>query len=573
MDANRLIALAVFLFSGYMLLEAWDKEQHPQPLNPAIAQNANQGSMVPSPLSPSGVTQTPNASTFTRTVAPDAGLQKGERVSVTTDVYRAEIDSNGGDLRRLTLLNYPAAVKDQDPYPLAYVERLLGLNSTVHEDKKVSLELMSDTGPNIYVVQSGLLGANLPNHLVSFVPSSKELVLQPGQDSAELTLSSPAMNGVEVRKTYIFHRANYLIDIRWSIHNNGSTPIDGNAYFRFLRDASSPPGDPRFVSTFTGSAFYTDSTLFQKVDFGDLDKEKAKIPPSGNDGWVAMMQHYFVSAFLPAAGESREFFARKVPNNLYTSGVKVSLGNIAPGSTKVLTVPMYAGPQEGEKLKALAKGLDLTIDYGRLALIAVPIWHVLAFINVWVGNWGWSIVFLTVGIKLVFFPLSAASYRSMAKMRLVAPKLQRIKELYENDTQKRNQAMMELYKTEKINPLGGCLPVLIQIPVFIALYWTLLAAVELRNAPFMGWIQDLSSIDYYCVLPVLMGISSFIQTKMQPPPPDPVQAKVMMIMPLAFSVMFFFFPEGLVLYWVVNNTLSILQQWAITRKIEKAAAH
>jgi len=572
MDANRLIALAVFLFSGYMLLEAWDKEQHPQPLNPAVAHSANPGLTVPTPSSLGGAPQTPNSSLQSPVVAADSSLQKGERISVTTDVYRAEIDSNGGDLRRLTLLNYPAAVSDQDPYPLAYAKRLLGLNSSVHEDNKASLELMSDTGSNIYVVQSGLLGAGLPNHLATFVPSSKELVLQPGQNTAELTLTAPAMNGLEVKKTYLFHRGNYLIDIRWTIHNSGSTPIDGNAYFQFLRDANPPPGDPRFVSTFTGSAFYTDSTLFQKVDFGDIEKEKAKIPPPANDGWVAMMQHYFVSAFLPATGESREFFARKVPNNLYTSGVKVSLGPIAPGSTKVLTVPLYSGPQEGEKLKALAKGLDLTIDYGWLALIAVPIWHVLAFINGWVGNWGWSIVLLTIGLKLVFFPLSAASYRSMAKMRLVAPKLQRIKELYENDTQKRNQAMMELYKTEKINPLGGCLPVLIQIPVFIALYWTLLAAVELRNAPFMGWIQDLSSIDYYCVLPILMGISSFIQTKMQPPPPDPVQAKVMMIMPLAFSVMFFFFPAGLVLYWVVNNTLSILQQWAITREIEKAAA-
>jgi YidC/Oxa1 family membrane protein insertase len=554
MDANRLIALAVFLFSGYMLLEAWDKDQHPHPHQ--VTAESPQGAGTPpvlnvplagTPGNPSGAgTTNPGVGA----VVSGAALQMGNRVSVTTDVFHAEIDANGGDLRRLTLLKHLAADNGSD-----------------------AMVLMQDTGVPLYVVQSGLIGAGLPNHTTVFVPSAHDVKLEPGKDIAELTLSAPLMNGVEARKTYIFHRGTYLIDIRWSIHNTSSVPFAGHAYFQFLRDATTPPGDPRFVSTFTGSSFYTDASLFQKVAFGDIDKEKAKVPPRSNDGWVAMMQHYFVSALIPASGDSREFFARKVTENLYTAGVIVDLGEIAPGATKTLNVPLYSGPQEGEKLKDLAKGLDLTIDYGWLAIIAVPIWHVLAYINSWVGNWGWSIVLLTVGIKLVFFPLSAASYRSMAKMRVVAPKLQRIKELYENDTQKRNQAMMELYKTEKINPLGGCLPVLIQIPVFIALYWTLLAAVELRHAPFLGWIHDLSAQDPLYILPIIMGISSFIQTKMQPPPPDPVQAKVMMIMPLAFSVMFFFFPAGLVLYWVVNNTLSILQQWTITRKIEKAAAH
>jgi YidC/Oxa1 family membrane protein insertase len=552
MDANRLIALAVFLFSGYMLLEAWDKDQHPHP-KPAAVEMAK-GVSTPPSVSPTGVTanSSPHAvpPSSTSSVVPGAALQKGNRVSVTTDVFHAEIDVNGGDLRRLVLLKHLAADDGSDP-----------------------MVLMQDSGTPLYVVQSGLIGSGLPNHTTVFEPNAQQVKLEPGKDTAELILTAPLTNGLQASKTYIFHRGTYLIDIRWAIRNTTSTPVPGHAYYQFLRDATPPPGDPRFVSTFTGPSFYTDSTLFQKVAFGDIDKEKAKTPPQANDGWVAMLQHYFVSAFIPAPGVSREFFARKVSDTLYASGVIVDLGEIAPGSTRILDVPLYSGPQEGEKLKALAKGLDLTIDYGWLAIIAVPIWHVLAFINEWVGNWGWSIVLLTVGIKLLFFPLSAASYRSMAKMRLVAPKLQRIKELHESDTQKRNQAMMELYKTEKINPLGGCLPVVIQIPVFIALYWTLLAAVELRHAPFLGWIHDLSAQDPLYILPILMGISSFIQTKMQPPPPDPVQAKVMMIMPLAFSVMFFFFPAGLVLYWVVNNTLSILQQWAITRKIEKAAVH
>jgi len=549
MDANRLIALAVFLFSGYMLLEAWDKEQHPLPQDAAVSQSAASASTVPVLPNPSDAGHAPVATASSGAVTPNAPLQKGERITVTTDVFHAEIDANGGDIRRLVLLKHLAADDGTEP-----------------------LVLMQDGGVPLYVVQSGLIGAGLPNHTSLFVPSSPEVKLAEGKDEAELVLTASAANGLEVTKTYIFHRGSYLIDIRWTLHNKGSTPVKGDAYFQFLRDGTPPPGDPRFVSTFTGPSFYTDAELFHKVTFDDINSEKAKVPGRANEGWAAMLQHYFVSAFLPAPGVSREFFVRKVSNNLYTAGVIVGLGELAPGASQTLDVPLYSGPQEGEKLKALAKGLELTIDYGWLALIAVPIWKVLNFIHTWVGNWGWAIVLLTVGIKLLFFPLSAASYRSMAKMRLVAPKLQRIKELYENDTQKRNQAMMELYKTEKINPLGGCLPVLIQIPVFIALYWTLLAAVELRHAPFLGWIHDLSAQDPLYILPILMGISSFIQTKMQPPPPDPVQAKVMMIMPLAFSVMFFFFPAGLVLYWVVNNTLSILQQWAITKKIEKAAA-
>ena len=551
MDANRLIALAVFLLSGYMLLEAWDKEQHPHHHDAQVAVTQSLSSTPTGDAQTKSVAATqPVITSATKGLVSGASLQMGSRIKVTTDVFRAEIDTNGGDLRRLVLLKHLAADNSKDP-----------------------MVFMQDTGVPLYVVQSGLMGPSLPNHTAIFVPSANEVNLEQGKDSAELTLAAPATNGVEVHKTYVFHRGSYVIDIRWTVHNSSTSPLKGHAYFQFLRDETAPPGDPRFVSTFTGPSFYTENSLFQKVAFSDIDKEKAKIPSPAQDGWVAMLQHYFVAAFLPTPGDAREFFARKVSNNLYTAGVIVDLGEIAPGGSKILSVPLYSGPQEGEKLKALAKGLDLTIDYGWLAVIAVPIWHVLAFINDWVGNWGWSIVLLTVGIKLLFFPLSAASYRSMAKMRLVAPKLQRIKELHENDTQKRNQAMMELYKTEKINPLGGCLPVLIQIPVFIALYWTLLASVELRHATFLGWIQDLSAQDPLYILPILMGISSFIQTKMQPPPPDPVQAKVMMIMPLAFSVMFFFFPAGLVLYWVVNNTLSILQQWAITRKIEQAAAH
>jgi YidC/Oxa1 family membrane protein insertase len=550
MDANRLIALAVFLFSGYMLLDAWDKEQHPPPVPDAAT-------VVPAPAAASsGAASVPLSSAASPTgpsaaaLAPTAGiLGEGERIVVTTDQFRAEFDTLGGDLRKLTLLQHLGA-----------------------DDSKEALVLMNDHDSPLYVAQSGLIGPGLPNHTSTFVAMPGALALGPGQDQLVLELRAPDTGGLEISKSYVFHRGSYLIDVKWKIHNTGTAPVSGDAYFQFLRDAKAPSGDPRFVSSYTGPAFYTDTSHFSKVTFADLDKGKAKVPERANDGWVAMLQHYFVSAFLPPQGMSREFFARKVSDKLYTSGVIVGLANIAPGETRELAVPLYAGPQEGERLKALAPGLDLTIDFGWTAIIAVPLWHVLNFIHRWVGNWGWSIIVLTVGIKLAFFPLSAASYRSMAKMRVVAPKLARIKEQYADDRAKQNTAMMELYKNEKINPLGGCLPVFIQIPVFIALYWVLLAMVELRHAPFLGWIHDLSAQDPLYVLPLLMGISSFIQTRMQPPPPDPVQAKVMMIMPLTFSIMFFFFPAGLVLYYVVNNSLSILQQWVITRKVEQAAA-
>ena len=324
------------------------------------------------------------------------------------------------------------------------------------------------------------------------------------------------------------------------------------------------------LPTYTGIAVYTDKEKFQKVAFTDVDKGKISYPKKGDDGWIALLQHYFLSAWLPANNTPREFYTRRLDNGLYAAGVIVSLGNIAPGASGALTVPLYAGPQEQDKLDKLAPGLDLTIDYGWLTVIAKPLFWFLQWLHHWVGNWGVAIIVLTIAIKAAFYPLSAASYRSMARMRILAPRMQKIKEQYGNDRQRLNQAMMDLYKTEKINPLGGCLPVVVQIPVFIALYWVLLASVELRHAPFMLWIEDLSTADPYFVLPVLMGATMIFQTSLNPEPPDPVQAKVMKIMPIAFSIMFFFFPAGLVLYWLVNNILSIAQQWQITHAMEHA---
>lgn len=540
MDATRLLALTVFIFSGYMLLDAWDKEHQPRPGGPTA--------QVPSPQAVNAPPAAPSAPAAAPVSVNPVSL--GQRIVVKTDTIVAEIDTNGGDLRKLTLLKHLSADDGKDP-----------------------LVLMQDQGAPFYVAQSGFIGSELPNHTSTFAAEASAYTLADGADSLEVQLQAPKSDsGVAVKKVYVFHRNSYVIDVRWDVQNAGKNPVMADTYYQFLRTGAAPPGDPRFVNTFTGPAFYSASSLFQKVPFADVEKGKGKIPGASDDGWVAMLQHYFVAAFLPPPGLHREFFARKVSEDRYTAGVIVTAGAVAPGETKSISVPLYAGPQVGQDLKALAPGLDLTIDYGWLAILAVPIWHALNFIHQWIGNWGWAIIVLTIGIKLLFYPLSAASYRSMAKMRIIGPKLQKLKETYGDDAAKRNQAMMALYKTEKINPLGGCLPIVIQIPVFIALYWTLLASVELRHAPFMGWIHDLSAQDPLYILPIIMGITSFIQTKMQPPPPDPVQAKVMMIMPLVFSVMFFFFPAGLVLYWVINNTLSILQQWAITRRMEKVVA-
>jgi YidC/Oxa1 family membrane protein insertase len=343
--------------------------------------------------------------------------------------------------------------------------------------------------------------------------------------------------------------------------------LAAHAYFQLLRDGKAPAGDSAMVNTYTGAAIYTEQDKFQKIVFGDLDKGKATVPKPTDNGWIAMLQHYFVSALLPNEKAPREYYAKRLEENLYSVGVILPIPAIAPNASSSVAVSLYAGPQEQDALKSIAPGLDLTVDYGWLTVVAAPLFWLLQFLHKWVANWGVAIILLTVLIKAVFFPLSAASYKSMAKMKLVTPRMTKLREQYGNDRARLNQAMMELYKTEKINPLGGCLPIVVQIPVFISLYWVLLASVELRHAPFYLWIHDLSAQDPYYVLPLLMMVSMVIQTKLNPVPPDPVQAKVMMIMPFAFGVMFFFFPAGLVLYWLVNNILSIAQQWQITRMI------
>ncbi len=547
METQRLVALFVFFFSSFLLWTAWQK-QHMPPSAPTAVTQSGSANTVPVPSGSTG-SAAGTAPVATIANAPASGqLLRGERIRVTTDLIVAEIDVNGGDLRQIELIKHKAS-----------------------EDKSRNLTLFNDNTPQIYVAQSGLIGADLPNHKTTFKADASSYELQPGKDSLTVRLSYQGVDGVAVVKKYTFHRGTYVIEVDFELENKSATALKPDAYFQFLRFGEAPSSNPFGISTFAGPAVYTEEKKFQKIGYPDIDKGKLEYPQKSKDGWLAMLQHYFVAAWLPKNGVAREFFTKKVEEKLYTAGIVVPVGTIAPGATGTISVPLYVGPQEADKLAKLAPGLDLTIDYGWLTIIASPLFKVLSYIHNWVGNWGIAIILLTILIKLLFFPLSAASYKSMAKMKVLGPKLQKLKEQHGDDKQKMNQAMMELYKTEKVNPLGGCLPILIQIPVFISLYWVLLAAVELRHAPFFGWIQDLAAADPFYILPVLMGATMFLQTKLNPTPPDPVQAKIMLYMPLVFSVMFLWFPAGLVLYWTVNNLLSIGQQWQINRMTELAA--
>jgi len=542
MDTQRLILFFVFAFSLLLLWEAWQKE-----LRPAAPANPPTQGPVPMPSTQVGTPVGRGVDALPPALAPPG--KSPERVQVHTDTMLAEIDTQGGDIVYLELLK--------------------------HKDTRQETQNFVLFGPeHRYSAQTGLIGEGLPNHRTLFRATAREFTLEQGQDRLEVRLQANTPEGIRVTKILTFYPASYRIDIAEEIVNGTGRPLETHAYFQVTRDGKPPAGDPYMAQTYTGAAFYTERDKFHKVTFEDIAKGKAPYPKSSDNGWIAIIQHYFVAALLPPDKSPREFYARKLAEDLYSVGVIVPVGPIAPGADARIVVPLYAGPQDQDHLQSVAPGLELVVDYGWLTVIAAPLFWVLKLFHRWMGNWGLAIILLTVVIKLIFFPLSAASYRSMAKMKLVTPRLMKLREQYADDKTKMNQAMMELYKTEKINPLGGCLPILVQIPVFIALYWVLFESVELRNAPFYLWIRDLSAPDPWYVLPTLMMASMIVQTKMNPTPPDPVQAKVMMIMPFAFGVMFYFFPSGLVLYWFVNNILSILQQWQITRMIggQKAAA-
>ncbi len=550
MDIKRTVLLVVFSLSLLMLWDNWNlynggpsmfaPEQAPAPT--ATTPNTRSDASVPQATAPAQA-----AATGADVPGGAAGAPQGERIVITTDLLKAEISTAGGELTRVELLKH----KD-------------GTDQT-----KNAVLLESGKG-RTYVGQSGLIGGNFPNHRSMFTARPGARALEAG-DTVQLVLDAE-QDGVKLTKTYTFRRGEYAIGLSHQVANGSSAAIAPSVYTQLVRDASKLEGDSHFYSTFTGPAIYTDAEKFRKVSFEDIDKGKNPTAVQTPDGWVAMVQHYFVSAFQPLDKGQHELFTRKIGNDLYAVGAISRIDSIAPGASATVEGKLYAGPQESEKLEIFAPDFDLVKDYGWLTIIAKPIFWLMTQIQKVLDNWGWTIIVLTILIKLAFFPLSAASYRSMAKMKLVTPKMTAIRERYKGDPQQMNAAMMELYKTEKINPLGGCLPILVQIPVFIALYWVLLASVEMRHAPWLGWIQDLAAPDPWYILPVVMAVSMFVQTKLNPTPPDPIQAKVMMFMPIAFSVMFFFFPAGLVLYWVVNNLLSIAQQWVITKQSTEGKA-
>jgi YidC/Oxa1 family membrane protein insertase len=581
MDIQRTILWTVFGLSLILLWERWQMYQArtaPPPAVTAPAPNAP-GAVARTPgeiPTPNGQASAPSAPTTPPQAVAAAGLQ---RVQIQTDVIRAQFDPMGATLVRVELPTQRVAL-DWTEQGLA---RLLGLTNFLHSQGvghasgalsgNVHMVLLDTSTGHVYQAQTGLIGGPagnpFPNHGATlFEAAPGPRVLGDGQDALAVRFEATS-GGVRLVKTFTFRRGHYDIQVEHEITNVGGEAASPSLYLQLVRDGSSAGDDSYFARSYTGPAFYSDIDKYRKISFEDVDKKKADDLKPADDGWVAMVQHYFVAAWVPPQGAHREYYAMD-RDRLYSAGALLKLGPLAAGAHTSLAATLYVGPQDQKTLEAIAPELDRVADYGRLTPIAKPLFWLLGSLHWLVGNWGWAIVLLTVLIKAVFYPLSAASYKSMAKMKELQPKMVRLREQFGEDRQKLQLAMMELYKQEKINPLMGCLPVLVQIPVFISLYWVLLASVEMRNAPWILWIRDLATPDAWFVLPIVMMASMWIQYKLNPTPPDPVQAKMMAIMPFIFGAMFFFFPAGLVLYWVVNNALSILQQWRITRVVARA---
>ncbi len=553
METQKMILWVALAFVLMLIWQAWQQDYGPRPeaALPA-AQQQTTGSARPTG---EGVPAVPSVETPVAKIQET--LKSGQRIQVRTDVLNLEIDTVGGDLRQIDLPAYPVSIDQPD----------------------VPLRLMADSNGQLFVLQSGLLpgdkqGQAVDHHAV-FSSDQSEYQLQQGQEELEVRLGWNSDEGLQVSKVFIFKRGSYAFDIRYEVNNSTGSEWRGHLYQQLQR---TPPVENKnmfMMHTYTGGVIsginpVTNEELrYEKIGFDDMVESPVNRDMKG--GWEAMIQHYFLVATIPNQEEINHFYSKRVDENRYVLGmVSKKPRVVAAGESDQFGFTVYAGPKLNDDLALLAPHLELTVDYGFLTILANPLFWLLHKIHALVGNWGWAIIFLTLIIKLVFFPLSATSYRSMANMRKLAPRLKSIKERYADNKEGYQRAMMDMYKKEKINPLGGCLPILVQIPVFIALYWVLLESVELRQAPWIGWIKDLSIKDPYYVLPLIMGASMFAQYKLNPQPPDPLQAKIMMYMPIVFTVFFLFFPAGLVLYWVVNNVLSIAQQWYITHQMEKA---
>jgi YidC/Oxa1 family membrane protein insertase len=554
MDNQRLFLFVALSFVLLLLWQAWMEDYGPLP--PVEAPVAETGQAADTPaMSPTDALpdagDLPSASAemaAPESALPDTALLKqAQYIDVETDLFHIRIDTTGGDLRQVDLLAYPTTMEpDSPPY-----------------------RLLNDSLPNLFVIQSGLRASvgTEPTHHVVYTPEQSSYRMADSADELQVAMTWRSPEGVEVIKRYTFHRGSYAFDLEHEVHNNSGAEWQGRQYRQLQRTQVAETGQSTFIYTYMGGVIYSPEEKYEKIKFEDM--VDAKLDRTITDGWAAMLQHYFLGAVIPARGETDRYYTNTLSHARYVIGMIAPNRVVAAGSSAVYETRLFIGPKLQDEMKEVAPGLELTVDYGLLTVLAQPLFWLLKTIHGLLGNWGWAIVFVTILIKLAFYKLSETSYKSMANMRKLAPRMKTLKERYGDDRQKLNQAMMEMYKKEKINPLGGCLPIVVQIPVFIALYWVLLESVELRQAPFILWITDMSSPDPYYILPLLMGATMLIQQRLNPAPMDPIQAKVMMALPVVFTVFFAFFPSGLVLYWVVNNTLSIAQQWVITRRIER----
>ena len=559
-DIRRTILWVIFGFSMVLLWDQWQVYNgqkatfFPSPAKPTASVNGT----TPTPATDSGVPVAASAATSSATGAnssavPAPGATPAnaagrERFVVTTDVLKMTFDTEGGSVVRTEFLKHIDMA-----------------------DKAKNFVLLDESKERSYLAQTGLIagasGGSFPTHKVVMTASAGERVLKDGSNQLTIRFESPEQNGVKLIKTYTLVRGSYAVAVKHEVVNNASSAVSPQLYLQLVRDGNKPPGESSFYSTFTGPAVYTEAQKYQKVEFSDVEKNKVEIEKQASNGYIAMAQHYFASAWILGDGIKRDLFMRKVDANLYSVGMITPMDSIAPGASKSIESILFVGPQVEKTLEMLTPGLELVKDYGWLTVLAKPLYWLLDKLHGFIGNWGWSIVALVVLLKIAFYWLNAKAYASMAKMKAVNPKITEMRERLKDNPQQMQQEMMRIYREEKVNPMGGCFPIMVQIPVFIALYWVLLSSVEMRNAPWALWIHDLSSPDPYYVLPLVMTLTTMLQTALNPAPPDPMQAKLMWFMPLAFSIMFFFFPSGLVLYWITNNILSIAQQWIINTRM------
>ena len=545
MENQRIFLFLALSIIGLLLWTSWERDTSA----PVATEEAVEEEDVPAPAEDTP-DDAPDRAAEDTPAREQAEAEDERRVRVVTDLMDLEISTRGGDIRRVDLLQHGTTATDDTPF-----------------------RLMADDRDPLFIAQTGLIDGsdNRPDHRALFTAENDEYRLEEGEDEITVRLTwSDADRGIELARVYTFERDSYVIDVRHQVRNQGEEDWSGYSYFQLRRNPDPPGTTPWYIYTFTGGSIYSPDDRFEKISFDDMDDEN--LSRDIRDGWAAMIQHYFLGAWIPPESQALRFYTQAQAGNEYVLGMSSGRQTVAPGDETEFASRLFVGPKEQDRLRELHDSLTLSVDYGFLTILAKPLFWLLDNIQNIVGNWGVAIILVTLLIKLAFYKLSATSYRSMAKMRRVQPRMQQLKERHGDDKQALNQAMMELYKKEKINPLGGCLPILVQIPVFIALYWVLLESVELRHAPFMLWIQDLSTRDPYFVLPLLMGATMFLQQKLNPAPMDPIQQRIMMSLPFVFTIFFMFFPAGLVLYWVVNNSLSIAQQWYITRGIEKGSS-